>query len=130
MLYYVYVLIEQSGGALLYVKATGRLAARMPRAFQLESMEWANWHSNYERAIHTMNIAKLPTVNERETSKVLLKQSLEKEHQKDGNNDGPLSERDRENLKPCSKTGSWIHTAVGHSSRKSHQNTTHSWQGC
>lgn len=79
--------MEQCGGILFFVKATGRLATRTLKAFQFESMGWANWHDNYERGIHTMHIAKLPSVNERETSKVLLKQSLEKEHRRDGNNE-------------------------------------------
>lgn len=108
----------------------GRLAARTLRAFQFEGMEQANWHGIYERGIHAMHIAKLPTVNERNTSKVLLKQSLEKEHQRDGNNEGPLSEWDHEILKPCSKAGRWTHAAADRSSRKSYQDTIHRWQGC
>lgn len=41
----------------------------MLRAFQFEGMGWANWHGIYERGIHTMHIAKLPTVNERKRDK-------------------------------------------------------------
>lgn len=69
-------------------------------------------------------------MRERETSKVLLKQRVEKEHQRDGNNEGPLSEWDHESLKPCSKSGRWIHAAADRSSRTSHQDIIHSWQGC
>lgn len=131
LLYCVYVLIEQWGGVLLYVKTAGRLAAKMLRAFQFEGMGWANWHTIYEGDIQTMHIAKLPLwMRKRKTSKVLLKQSLEKAHQRDWNNEGLLSEWDHESLKPCGKAGRWTHAAADHSSRTSHQDTIQSWQGC
>lgn len=69
MLYDIYIPIEQYGGVSLYQKAAGRLAARTLRAFQFEGMGWANWHSIYERDIHAVHIAKLPTVNQRKRDK-------------------------------------------------------------
>lgn len=91
------------------------------RVGQLAHYLWKG-HSNYAKLLLWMR--------KRKTSKVLLKQSLEKEHQRDWNNEGLLSEWDHESLKPCGKAGRWTHAAADHSSRTSHQDAIQSWQGC